>query len=142
MCGHARRDGTVHSVTTSEHISRAEAALCLLAELALHHEEAFHEHLPVVLLICVIKADASVALVYEHSERVCPRAAHICESFLNAFQACHRLNAQRSLIDCPHSSFFRYPAYFLDVLSQLFLISYQPVFTVMQLGLFADGIWP
>lgn len=54
----------------SAHISRAEAALCLLSELALHHEAAFREHLPVVLLVCIIKADASVPLVHEHAQQV------------------------------------------------------------------------
>jgi hypothetical protein len=78
------REGTVHSITTSAHISRAEAALCLLAELALHYEEAFHEHLPVVLLICVIKADASVALVYEHAQQVCMHSVSHCDMFTPA----------------------------------------------------------
>lgn len=58
------------SMMPSAHISRAEAALCLLSELPLHHEAAFREHLPVVLLVCIIKADATVPLVHEHAQQV------------------------------------------------------------------------
>jgi hypothetical protein len=52
--------------------SRSEVSLCLLAELAYQHEDAFHGHLPVLLLVCIIKMDASQECVQKHAQQVMP----------------------------------------------------------------------
>ena len=51
-------------------LSRAEVALCMLAELAHHHEDVFRGHLPVLLLISVIKIDCTDELVHRHAHQV------------------------------------------------------------------------
>ena len=51
-------------------LSRAEASLCLLAEVALQHADTLRPHLPVLLLICLIKADAAHPIVHGSARRV------------------------------------------------------------------------
>lgn len=51
-------------------LSRAEVALCMLCELAHHHDDVFRGHLPVLLLICVIKIDCTDELVHRHAHQV------------------------------------------------------------------------
>jgi hypothetical protein len=64
-------NGTALSGTGCSPISRAEGALFLIAEVSLKHPEAFLGHLPVLLLICVIKADAPQSIVHSHVQLVC-----------------------------------------------------------------------
>jgi Cell morphogenesis central region len=63
-------DASVRSLPPSAPpLSRAEAALCLLAEVALNHSETFRPHLPVLLLVCIVKADAVHPVVHGHARQ-------------------------------------------------------------------------
>lgn len=50
--------------------SRAELALCMLAELSHHHADAFRGHLPELLLVCIIEMDSAYELVFKHAHQV------------------------------------------------------------------------
>ena len=58
------------SAVVVRQLSRAEVALCMLSELGQHHDDVFRGHLPVLLLICVIKIDSRDELVHRHAHQV------------------------------------------------------------------------
>lgn len=90
-------DGTVHSAAASSAspLSRAEAALCLVPELALQQPDALRSHLPTLLLIAVIKADASHAAVHGHAQQVRLRQRAACSV---AGQSTGRCGSSRALL--------------------------------------------
>ena len=76
-------DGTVHSATGAAAataviapLSRAEAALCLMPELVLQHPDALSSHLPILLHVCVVKADSPHPAVHTHALQVLEHVVH------------------------------------------------------------------
>jgi hypothetical protein len=84
-------DSTVENGTAAAvpQLTRAEAALCMLPDIAYQHGSASLGHLAPLLHVCVIKIDAANATVSEAAHRVRSHIQHCCTR-LCMLSACTR----------------------------------------------------